>query len=174
MANLRDANIFQDFTLWLNGVGKIGECPGFQPPEINIQTEEFRGGGMDGTVEIPMGVEKIEFDFDLHTWDPQVWKELGYGPGSMDLALTFRGYVLSPSGADAAVRIDTVGLLKSVKPGKVTAGQQTEITCSFVATYFNHIVANESIAEIDVFSKRMIIGGVDKSDRARKALGFTY
>lgn len=174
MGNLRDGNIFQDFTLWINNVGKIGECPGFQPPEINIQTEEFRGGGMDGTVEIPMGVEKIEFDFDLHTWDTQVWESLGYGPGSLDLPLTFRGYLISASGNESAVRIDTVGLLKSVKPGKVQAGQKTEITCSFVATYFNHIVGEKSIAEIDVFGKKMIIGGVDKSEGARAALGFTY
>jgi phage tail tube protein FII len=50
MSNLRDSNIFQDFTVWIQDVGKIGEAPEFQPPEINIAVEEFRGGGMDGTV----------------------------------------------------------------------------------------------------------------------------
>jgi len=94
MSNLRDSNIFQDFTVWIRDIGKIGECPNFQPPEINIHTEEFRGGGMDGTVEIPMGVEKIEFDFSLHTWDEQVWQNLGYGPGSIDVPIWFRGTAL--------------------------------------------------------------------------------
>ena len=48
---------------------------------------------MDGTVEMPMGIEKIEFDFELHTWDEQVWTQLGYGPGSLDVPIFFRGYL---------------------------------------------------------------------------------
>jgi hypothetical protein len=78
--NLRDSNIFQDFTVWINDVGKIGECPELPAARDQHPDEEFRGGGMDGTVEIPMGIEKIEFDFELHTWDQAIWTDLGYGP----------------------------------------------------------------------------------------------
>src|ERR1700747_1033354 len=120
MANLRDSNIFQDFTVWIQDVGKIGEAPEFQPPEINISTEEFRGGGMDGTVEIPFGIEKIEFDFSLHTWDEDIWSNLGYGPGSLDVPIWFRGYLLTPMGIEKSVLIETRSLIKAIKPGKVS------------------------------------------------------
>jgi P2 family phage contractile tail tube protein len=174
MSNLRDSNIFQDFTVWINDVGKIGEAPGFQPPEINIKTEEFRGGGMDGTVEIPFGIEKIEFDFDLHTWDEQIFSSLGYGPGSLDVPVTFRGYLLTAGGAEKSVVIETRSLIKSVKPSKIQAGQKADLSVSLVANYFRHEINGTDVTEIDVFNKITIIGGEDKSSNARRILGFSY
>ncbi|MGC0389285.1 phage major tail tube protein [Bradyrhizobium sp. USDA 241] len=176
MANLRDSNIFQDFTVWIQDVGKIGEAPEFQPPEINIAVEEFRGGGMDGTVEIPFGVEKIEFDFQLHTWDEQVWQNLGYGPGSLDVPVTFRGYLITPGGAEKGLIITTSSLIKSVKPGKVSAGKKVEMTISLVANYYAQYIDgdNDPVIEIDVFNKVTNIGGTDRSANARRLLGFTY
>lgn len=174
MTNLLDSNIFQDFTVWIDDVGKIGEAPGFQPPEINIATEEFRGGGMDGTVEIPFGVEKIEFDFQLHTWDEQIWTKLGYGPGSIDVPITFRGYLLSPGGVEKGVIIETRSLIKSIKPGKVEAGKKVDMSISAVAHYYKHQINGNTVTEIDVFNKITVIGGEDKSSQARRILGFTY
>lgn len=174
MSNLRDSNILQDFTVWIDDVGKIGEAPEFQPPEINISVEEFRGGGMDGTVEIPMGIEKIEFDFQLHTWDEQIWTKLGYGPGSLDVPITFRGYLLTPGGAEKGVYIYTQSLIKSIKPGKVSAGKKVEMTISLVANYYQHIVDSNTLAEIDVFNKVTFLNGQDKSAFARRTLGFNY
>jgi P2 family phage contractile tail tube protein len=174
MANLRDSNIFQDFTVWIDDIGKIGEAPNFQPPEINIQTEEFRGGGMDGTAEIPMGIDKIEFDFSLHTWDEQIWQNLGYGPGSLDVPITFRGYLLTASGAEKGVVIDTHCLIKAIKPSKVEAGKKADVTVSLVANYYKHTIDGTVVTEIDVFNKITIIGGTDQSANARRILGFTY
>lgn len=172
MSNLRDANIFQDFTVWIDGNGKIGEAPSFQPPEINIQTEEFRGGGMDGTIEIPMGIETIAFDFELHTWDAEVWEKLGYGPGSLDVPVTFRGYLLTPSGQESGVIITTKSLVKAVKPGRIEAGSKASITVELVARYYKHMINQQVVTEIDVFNKKTVINGVDRSRRARDILGF--
>lgn len=172
--NLRDANIFQDFTVWIGANGKIGEAPGFQPPEINIQTEEFRGGGMDGTVEIPMGIEKIEFNFDLHTWDADIWTEIGYGPGSLDVPITFRGYLITPNGGESGVIIETSSLIKSIKPDSIEAGKKVKVTTTCIANYYKHKIGDRVVTEIDVFNKKMIIGGVDQSRRARQILSLPY
>jgi P2 family phage contractile tail tube protein len=174
MANLRDSNIFQDFTVWLRDVGKIGEAPGFQPPEINIAVEEYRGGGMDGTVEIPHGIEKIEFSFDLHTWDSQIWSELGYGPGSLDVPITFRGYLLTPGGSEGSVIIETSSLIKSIKSDAVQAGKMVKQTITCVANRYRQEINGNKVIDIDVFNKVTVLGGVDKSNFARSVLGFTY
>ncbi|MCB1466654.1 MAG: phage major tail tube protein [Rhizobiaceae bacterium] len=173
-SNLRDANIFQDFTVWINDIGKIGTAPGFQPPEINVHTEEFRGGGMDGAVEVPMGMEKIEFDFDLHTWDDDIWENLGFGPGSMDVPVTFRGYLLTPGGVEKGVIIETRSLLKSIKTNKVEAGKKVEMSIHLSASYYRQEINGTTHTEIDLFNKVTIIGGRDKSANARRILGFTY
>jgi P2 family phage contractile tail tube protein len=174
MANLRDANILQDFTVWVAGVGKIGESPGFQLPEIKIQTEEFRGGGMDGTVEIPMGIEKIDFDFDLHTYDAGVFEELGYGPNSMNVPISFRGYLITAEGGEKGLIVNTLSLIKEIKPSKVSPGKKTELTVSCAAHYYQHKLDNKVVTEISVFDKIAIIGGVDQNKRARQILGFNY
>jgi P2 family phage contractile tail tube protein len=174
MSNLRDAYTFQDFTVWIRDVGKIGEAPGFQPPEINISTEDYRGGGMDGTIEMPHGIEKIEFSFDLHTWNAQVWEELGYGPGALDVPITFRGYLLTPGGDEGKVVIDTFSLIKSVKPDNIETGKKAKITTHCVARWYRHRINDNTVADIDVFLKKTILGGVDKSKNARTALGFAY
>jgi P2 family phage contractile tail tube protein len=174
MANLRDANILAEFTVWIAGVGKIGESPGFQLPEIKIQTEEFRGGGMDGTVEIPMGVEKIDFDFDLHTYDTQVFTELGYGPNSMNVPISFRGYLITPEGGEKSLIVNTLSLIKEIKPAKVSPGKKSELTVTCSANYYQHKVDNKVLNEISVFDKIMIINGVDVNKRARQILGFNY
>jgi uncharacterized protein len=173
-SNLRDSNILQDFTVWIDGVGKIGEAPHFQPPEINIAVEDFRGGGMDGTVEIPFGIEKIDFDFSLHTWDEQIWTKLGYGPGSLDVPITFRGYLLTPGGVEKGVTITTLSLIKAIKAGKAEAGKKVDMSVHLSANFYQHAVDGNILAEIDVFNKVTIIGGIDKSAKARRILGFTY
>ena len=172
--NLRDGNIFQDFTVWIRDTGKLGEAPGFQPPEINIATEEYRGGGMDGTVDIPTGIEKIEFTFDLHTWDPDIWEELGYGPGALDVPVTFRGYLLTPNGQEKSVLIETRSLIKSVRPDSISAGSKASITTTCVANYYRQEIDGNTVTEIDVFNKVTVIGGVDRSSNARRILGFSY
>ncbi|WP_316196563.1 phage major tail tube protein [Bradyrhizobium sp. SZCCHNS3053] len=174
MGNLRDSNIFQDFTVWINDNGKMGECPNFQPPEININTEEFRGGGMDVTVEIPMGIEKIEFDFEMHTWDAEIWQNLGYGVGSLDVPITFRGYLLTANGAEKSVIIETHSLIKSIKPSKVEPGKKASMTVNLAANYYRQEIDGVTVTEIDAFNKITVIGGTDRSANARRILGFTY
>jgi P2 family phage contractile tail tube protein len=174
MANLRDANILAEFTVWIDGVGKIGESPGFQLPDIKIQTEEFRGGGMDGTVEIPMGVEKLDFEFDLHTYDSQVFENLGYGPNSMNVPISFRGYLVTAEGGEKSLIVNTLSLIKEIKASKVSPGKKTELTVSCAANYYQHKVDNKVLNEISVFDKIMIINGVDQNKRARQILGFNY
>jgi P2 family phage contractile tail tube protein len=172
MSNLRDSNIFQDFTVWVRDIGKIGECPNFQPPEINLQVEEFRGGGMDAPVEIPMGLEKIEFDFELHTWDEQVWTQIGYGVNSMDVPVYFRGYQISASGAERGVLIATRSLIKSIKPSKVEPGKKASLSVHLSCNYYRHEVEGRVLTEIDIFNRLTIIDGVDRSARARDILGY--
>lgn len=172
MANLRDAFIFQDFTVWINGIGKIGQAPQFQPPPITITTQDFRGGGMDGVVEIPTGFDKLDFSFELFTWDVDIFENIGFGPGSMDVPVTFRGYLITPGGAEKGVIIDTKSLIKSVTSSAVTPGDKVTLTVNLSANKYTHEVDGQVINQIDVYNKVFIVDGVDRSANARNILGF--
>lgn len=182
--NLRDKAIFRDFTVWIAPLGqaegpsrltsKIGECPTFQPPEINLMVEEYRGGGMDGSVDIPHGVEKIEFSFDVHTWESDVWERIGYGFGAQATWIEFRGYMMSPDSTEHGVRIQTRSLVRAVRPSSIDAGGKSTTTVDLTAHYYHQIIDNDSILEIDIYSKIFKVRGVDRSAGARQILGFSY
>lgn len=172
--NIRDKAIFLDFTVWVEGVGKIGECPSFQPPEITIATEEYRGGGMDGTVDVPHGVEKIEFSFDMHTWDPHIWGQLSYGPGSLRKRIQFRGYTQTYDGTEAGVKITTYSLVRAVRPQGIDAGGKSMTTVDLSASYYRHEIGDQVVNEIDIFARTFFINGVDRSAAARTFLGYSY
>jgi len=170
---LRDSYILTDFTVWINGKGKIGESPGFQPPNIKLQVEDFRGGGMDGTVEIPFGIEKIEFDFELHTWDAEIFQNMGYGPGELDCPIEFKGYLKTPFMNEGSVKIKTLSLIKQIQPAKVAVGKKTDLTVHCVAHTYGHYVNDKEIEYVSVFDKEYRINGVSKTKQARQYLGMT-
>lgn len=174
-ANLFDATILTDFAVYVADDSYVGQIPSFQPPDIQIMTESFRGGGMDGEVEIPFGIEKIDFEFDLHTWDANIWSYLGYGPGSMNTPIRMVGSMISPSmiGANAPeipVEIYCRALVKAVKIGKIEAGKKVEMTVSVNCNAFRHTIDGEIVTEVDLFRKKLTINGVDRTASARANL----
>lgn len=174
MANLRDARIIRDYVVAIQGVGQIGEIPMFTPPDIDIEVEDYRGAGMDGTVEIPMGINKIEMSFDMFTWNETIWENLGYGVGAMDVPVSFYGYTMTASGNEDRVIIDTLALLKSIKTGSVEPGKMVKMSVSLSCRTYTHTIGEKVVTNIDLFNSIFVINGVDKSARKRGLLGFTY
>lgn len=169
---LREQHILTDFVVFIKGKGKIGSCPGFQPPNIKLQTEEFRGGGMDMTVEIPFGIEKMEFEFDLHTWDAEIFQSMGYGPGEMDCPIEFKGYTKTPNQGEGSIWILTKSLIKEIKPSKVQVGKKTELTVNCVAHQYTHLINGVEKEYVSAFDKVYRVNGVDKTKNARNILDF--
>lgn len=167
--NLRDASILQDFVVFLNGVGKIGTVANIQLPELNVQTEEFRGGGMDMPVQIPVGLEKMELSFDLLSWDDDTWAAVGYDANSMNTNLQFYGYTFTANGAEATVEIDVWGGITSVKTDQVAPGKPPKQTVKMSVYKYVHTVGGTPVVAIDAFGKRFT-GNVDNTAGARRAL----
>lgn len=65
-------NIRKNLNLFVDGRGYAGQIEEFNAPKLALTTEEFRGGGMQGPVEITMGMEKMETDFSLISYDADV------------------------------------------------------------------------------------------------------
>lgn len=164
-SNLYDSYILQDASVFLKDYGLIGMTPSIQVPALSAQTESFRGAGMDGEVEITMGIEKIEWEFDMFTVDPEVWKLFGFGPGAMQRAISFQGYLQTPSGSESIVEVVTQSLIKSIKPGKFEPGKKTDTTVSMNCSKYAMYIAGEKIIDIDLFAKKtFILGGVSGGD----------
>jgi hypothetical protein len=172
-ANLRDSLILRDWTVSINGIGKIGMCPSVTIPEFNLEMEDYRGGGMFGTVEIPMGVEKMDFSFDLFTWDADIWLNIGYGAGSQSVPFLFLGNAFTQTGVQTSVSVGMNGTLKSIKTDAAVPGKQVKHACQVAINTFKHIIAGVTVMDVDIYGNKFLVNGTDIMQTSRNNTGFT-
>ncbi len=155
----------KNFTAFVDGVGYAGLIEEGTPPVLALRTEEWSGGGMAGTVDIPMGqVEKMEFDLSLKEYNPAIVGMFGHA----DLPVTFRG-AQGPEGE--AIIYECRGLMRETDLGGWKAGESGTLKVSFTATYVKLTIAATEAVEIDVENMIFKSGGVDHLAAIRQALG---
>jgi phage tail tube protein FII len=52
-------DVLKNFNLFVDGRGYAGQVQDYTPPDLTAMTEDFRAGGMDGPIAIPLGIEAL-------------------------------------------------------------------------------------------------------------------
>lgn len=155
------------FTTFVDGRGYLGRCTGGQPPKVTIKTEDHRDGGMDGTIALDMGIDKLDFEMTYAELDRDILKQVG----RRGQPITLRGSQEDEGGQTEAVVIDLRGLVTEADPGSWAPAKQGETKLKGTADYYRLRIGGETIHEIDVLAGVRIIGGVDQLAERRKNLG---
>ena len=163
-------NIMRDFTLFVNGTLFSGDVEDVNTPKLTKKMEEYRGGGMDVPVEIALGMEKLELDFELSSHDPMIYSTFGLSQGT-DHIFKIYAHLISHGGQETGVEITTNGQIKSIDPGSWKPGTKSTKKVMVNCTYYKHVVGGVSVFEIDAFQKKWIVNGVDLNASARGFLG---
>lgn len=164
--------ILRNFSIHVDGTPKYGEGEECTIPALELQVEEFRGGGMDIPIELDLGMKKLEARFKLFSTDPQAFTTFGLAPGNL-IPLTFRGHLVSEgSGAPRRVIVNMRALPTKVDAGNWQAGRKTEINVSANLHYLKITHGDTVIVEIDPENSKRIINGVDQLSEMRINLGF--
>lgn len=155
----------KNYTMFVDGFGYAGRVAEGAPPKLALETQEFNGGGLGGTVDVSMGtVQKMDFEFTLEEFNPAV---IGLF-GQKDVPVTFRGV----QGDDnEAVIIDTRSLMREIDQGTWKRGDKSALKIGATATYFYEEIAGQAVVEVDVENLVFISGGVDHMADVRAALG---
>ena len=69
--------VLKNINVFVDGVGKVGIAAQLTLPKLTYKTEEFRGGGMNAPIEIPMGMEKLEASFTAREYVRDNFRMLG-------------------------------------------------------------------------------------------------
>ena len=139
-------DVRKNFNLFVDGKGYAGQAEEFTPPKLTLKTEEFRGGGMDGPIELTMGLEKLEASFSLIAYDREVLKHFDVREGAV-LPLTLREALESFDGA------------------------VTPVVHSVALTYYKLQHGKDVVHEIDMENMVRVINGTDSMASTRAALG---
>jgi P2 family phage contractile tail tube protein len=162
---LKDFNLFGDGNNWQ------GQIPTLSLPELSRKMEEYRGGGMDGGVEIDMGQELIEMSWTAGGIIADIFVD--YGTPIHDASmLRFTGsYESDETGEVTAVEVVVRGRHKTIAMGDAEGGSNNQIQTTTSCTYYKLTIGGVEQIEIDVPGYVFKARGVDRLAQRRSALG---
>lgn len=164
-SKLKQMNLFE------NGVSWLGECPEVTLPKLELDTEEWRGGGMMGAVMWSKGHKPIELEWKAGGWMRAPFRQWG-AAGIDGTMLRFAGaYEDIQTGGINAVEILVRGRYTEIDPGKAKPGDDTEQSYKAACVYYRVEVNGVVDLELDFLNNVWISGGVDRTAELRAALG---
>ena len=163
-------DIRKNFNLFVDGRGYAGNTDEANMPELSLQTEEYRAGGMDAPIDITMGMEKLVADFTLNSHDRDVLSLFGVKEGSQT-SFTVREAMESFDGTVTAVVHNFTGKIVKINQGTSKAGEAPKDKYDLSLTYYKQTIGGQVIHEVDVINMVRIINGTDVLADIRSALG---
>lgn len=164
---LKNMNLFNDAQSYLGIIEEV------TLPKITRKFEGYRGGGMNGSAQIDMGLDDgaLDMDITLGGIEAQIYDQ--WGISQIDgVMLRFNGaYQRDDTGETTAVEVVVRGRFKEIDPGNSKAGENTQVKLPFIPTYYKLIMDGSEKIEIDILNMIEKAGGVDRLAEQRAALG---
>ena len=177
--------VLKNFNLFVNNIGYAGRVEEIVLPKLSINTEEFSGGGMDAPVQLDMGLAKLECEMMLGEYDTSVIKLFGlrnaqtnavysfeginaeYGKGRYkncgNVPLTLRGALQDEEKQSVIpIKINLVGAITELDFGQWKAGEKAGLKLGVALRYYQLIINNEVLVEVDVNNMTRVVNGVDQ------------
>jgi uncharacterized protein len=163
-------DIFRDYTLFIDGNLFTGDVSQVTLPKMQWKVEEYRGGAMDIPVEVKLGHEKLELDFDLTAHSALITGFYGLAQGNQKI-FKFYGVLIDYAGNEKGVQVEVHGFIRSIDRGTVQPGAKTQEKYTVSCDYLKHTIDNVVVLEVDAMNKKFIANGVDQSANQRRMLG---
>ena len=165
------AQIRKNFSLYVDGFGFAGNVDEYTPPVLASQVEDYRAGGMDTSVAVEMGQEKMEASFKISSISPEVLRLWGVAPGTT-VPLIVRGALEDIGTNEITVEKFTQrGTIRSVEWDAITPGAKAGLTFTMDVREFQYELNGSVIHDIDVLNMKRIVNGVDRLEQLRAAIG---
>jgi P2 family phage contractile tail tube protein len=164
------SQIRKNFNLFLDGFGYAGNVDEYQAPTLAVQVEDFRSGGMDSSVALDMGQEKMEATFKLSKIAAEALRLWGAGQGQT-FALIVRGALEDLDGAVKAEVFTQRGTIRQIEWDAITPGAKAGVTLTMDIREFRYSVDGVVVTDIDVLNMKRVVNGVDRLAAQRAAIG---
>ena len=164
-------NVLKNFNVFNEGRSCMGQVDEIKLPKLARKTEKFRGGGMDGEVDIDLGQEALEIEQVLSGFALDAYKQFGITSAN-GVMLRFAGaYQRDDTAAVQAVEVVVRGRHKEIDPGSSKSGDGGKTTVKSPLTYYKLTVDGKEVIEIDLLAFVFKVDGKDMLEAQRKAIG---
>ncbi|MBO6553265.1 MAG: phage major tail tube protein [Roseitalea sp.] len=165
-------DVLRFHTAWVDANSYHLDIEDAQIPQMVDQNEAFRGGGMDGEIDVPLGQEKPTASFMLTTLAAAVMRRAGLVPGQRS-PITFRGHTVSEYSDDEKEVIAAVTGRVNAQPEPWKAGAKSGVKYPITGiSYYKLTIGGELIWERDILNMIRRVGDADQMATARRSLGF--
>lgn len=161
--------VLKNFNLFVDGRGYAGRVEEVVLPKLSVKTEEHRVGGMDTSIDIDMGLDKLECEFTLSEYDADVLAAFGLTDGTQ-VPLTMRG-ALSDEASVTPVTVTVQGSWRELDFGTWKAGEKATLKIAVALRYYKLDIGGRALVEVDVLNMIRKIDGTDQLAELRGALG---
>ncbi|OHX19850.1 phage major tail tube protein [Chromobacterium sphagni] len=159
------------FNVFNNRKSFVAECLEVKLPKLAMKTEEYRGAGMIGSVDLLKGIDKLEME---HTYSGPVEEIVAsFGADKHDASeLRWMGsYADESDGSDHAVEVVARGRHNELDLGDAKAGDNGSFKVKTSLSYFKLVVNGKEWMELDVVNDVFKVMGVDRQAQHRKNVG---
>jgi len=139
-------------------------------PVLKRKLETNRMGGMDAEIDMPIGLEKLECNFTIKGFSPELLRFFGLA-SDLPFSGNFRGAFKDEDGTVHAVIVTARGLLSEVDMGTWTPGDGAQKKFSLALRAYKLEYDGRVLIDIDVTAPRRVINGVDELAAERAAIG---
>lgn len=160
--------ILKNFNLYLDGANFIGKCDEVTLPNLQIITEDHRGGGMDAAARVDMGMETPELGFTMAEHAVAIYRQFGLRNQNAVQAV-FRGALIDDTTATPYI-VTARGMYTELDGGTVAVGGKNPLSGTISLRYYKLEVNGQTVIEIDVDNMKRIINGTDQLEEMRNIL----
>lgn len=148
-----------------------GQCVSFTRPKLAMKLEDYRAGGMPGSVSLQMGLEELEVTHKYGGDMPSLNRE--FGAAQIDASqLRFAGaYQNDESGGLDDVQIVVRGRHVEIDAGDDEVGSKSGTTYKTKCVYYKQTRNGRVEFEIDMLGNVFIVDGVDRLAETRRIVG---
>ena len=164
-------NSLKNFNAFVDGVSYMGTVDEIKLHKLARKMEAYRGGGMDGEIDLDMGQEKMEMEIVCSGFVADAYKRYGTSKANGVLVRFAGAYQRDDTEAVQAVEIVVRGRYSEIDPDSAKGGDKGKHTSKLSLSYYKLIVDNEELVEIDLLAFIFKVDGNDRFEAQRKAIG---
>lgn len=157
----------RNFNAFVDGVSYFGLAVEAKLPDVKINTQAYRGAGMEGPVGVDMGLEAMTAEATFHEWAVPLMGQLGRVG-----RLVLRPAAMGEGDFEADAIIATIGgLFRASEFGGLKAGEAASLKLICDVRQFRLEHNDRVVYDIDLEIGRRVIDGVDQTAGLRRAMG---